>query len=166
MKTLAATFLAAIVLANIVTNEWGLIPIGFGMMTTAGTIFAGLTFALRDSIQDRGGRVAVVALILLGAGLSAAISPALAVASGVAFLASELADMAIYTPLREGGYGRAALASNLVGAIVDTLLFLTLAGFPLSAAPGQVLGKFAVTLPFVALVVHRRRARRPLPATA
>lgn len=162
---LAAAFLGCILAANYVTSNYGMVPVGFGLVATAGTYFAGLTFVLRDSLQDLAGKWAVVAVIVLGAGLSFFVSvPDIAIASGVAFGLSELADLAVYTPLRERGYIRAAIASNVVGALVDTIAFLTIAGFPLTQAlPGQMVGKFAVTAAVVALVVAYR-ARRVVTA--
>jgi uncharacterized PurR-regulated membrane protein YhhQ (DUF165 family) len=157
---LGATFLACILLANYVTTRYGMIPVCFGLVATAGTYLAGVTFVLRDSIQDTAGKYAVIALIVLGAGLSYLVaSPFIALASGVAFLASETADLVVYTPLRERGYVRAAIASNVVGALVDTVLFLWIAGFPLAGAvAGQMVGKLTVTGVTVLLVLGVRGA--------
>lgn len=164
--TFGATFLACILVANYVTTEYGMIPVGFGLVATAGTYLAGLTFVLRDSIQDTAGKYAVLGLIVLGAGLSYLVAaPFIALASGVAFLASETADLIVYTPLRERGYVRAAIASNVVGALVDTVLFLWIAGFPIaSAVAGQMVGKLTVTAITVALVVVARRTRMAVRA--
>lgn len=161
-SVLAVLMLAAILIANFVTSKYGMIPVGFGLMATAGTYLAGLTFILRDSFQDLAGKKATLALILAGAGLSFLVSsPFIALASGLAFLASETADLAIYTPLRKRGYVRAALASNVVGSVVDTLLFLYVAGFPIMAAlAGQLVGKLTVTGVAVALVVALRAKLR------
>lgn len=165
--TVAATlFVAAILLANYVTTQYGFISVGFGLTATAGTYFAGMTFILRDTIQDGLGKYAVLALILISAGVSYLdSSAAIATASGVAFLCSETADLLVYTPLRSRGYVRAALASNLVGSIVDTFLFLWVAGFPIAAAwKGQIVGKMTVTVALLVLVLvfravqNRRRA--------
>ena len=162
---LGAVFLACIIAANYVTTSYGMVPVLPGVVATAGTWFAGLTFVLRDSLQDRAGRRPVVALVIVGAALSAILSPAIALASGVAFLLSELSDLAVYTPLRKRGYVRAAIASNIVGAIVDTVLFLWIAGFPiLVALPGQLLVKVLVTMLGVAVVVLIRRTRQPVAA--
>lgn len=159
-----ALFLGAIVAANYVTARYGLIPVGFGLVTTAGTYFAGVTFIARDAIQDTAGPRWVIGGIIAGAALSAFVSPSLAVASGVAFLCSESADFAIYTPLRERGYVRAAIASNVVGSFVDTVVFLWLAGFPLwSSVPGQMVAKLAVT-GVVIVAVATLRARRAVTA--
>jgi len=167
IKTAAAAgFIATILAANFVTTQYGMVPVGFGLVATAGTYFAGLAFILRDLVQDQAGRLWVSALIVVGAALSFAVSaPAIALASGVAFLLSEAADFAVYTPLRKRGYIKAAVASNIVGAVVDTVLFLTIAGFPLSQAfAGQIVGKTAVTLAVVAAVAVVRYARRPVTA--
>jgi uncharacterized PurR-regulated membrane protein YhhQ (DUF165 family) len=163
-KTIGASvaFLATILAANYVTTEYGMVPVGFGLVATAGTYFAGLAFVLRDTVQDAGGRRLVLALIVAGALLSYLVSdPFIALASGVAFLASETADMAIYTPLRKRGYIRAAIASNVVGAFIDTILFLWIAGFPIAGAvAGQMVGKLLVTAVVVlAVVVVRTRSR-------
>jgi uncharacterized PurR-regulated membrane protein YhhQ (DUF165 family) len=163
--TAALAFIATILAANYITTQYGMIPVGFGLIATAGTYFAGLAFILRDLVQDKAGRKAVVALILAGAVLSYAISsPFIATASAVAFLLSEAADFAVYTPLRRRGYVRAAVASNVVGAVVDTVIFLTIAEFPLSQAfAGQMVGKITVTLVAVGLVAVFR-ARKPVIA--
>lgn len=165
-KTLAAVsagaFLACILIANYVTTEYGMIAVGFGLTATAGTYLAGLTFVLRDAVQDGFGAWATLGLIALGAGLSYFVAdPFIALASGIAFGASEVADLAIYTPLRERGYLIAAIASNVVGAFVDTILFLWIAGFPIrDAIAGQMVGKVAVTAAVVALVVAVRASRK------
>lgn len=164
----AAAFLACIIAANYVTSEYGLIPVGFGLVATAGTYFAGLTFVLRDTVQDGFGKAWTFGLVVIGALLSYLVSdPFIALASGVAFLASEAADLAVYTPLRRRGYLRAALASNVVGAVLDTFLFLWIAGFPVipEAVAGQIVGKLTVTA-VVLLIVGGARAvlRQPVNA--
>lgn len=158
----AAVFVGCIVAANYVTSEYGMVPVGFGLVATAGTYFAGLTFVLRDTVQDGLGKAATMGLIVLGAVVSYAVSdPFIALASGLAFLASETADLMVYTPLRDRGYVRAAVASNVVGALVDTVLFLWIAGFPIRAAfAGQMVGKLLVTLAVVALVATARVRRK------
>jgi queuosine precursor transporter len=153
---LLAIFAALVVTANWVTNEYGM----FHGLFAAGTFAAGMTFLVRDWLQEAGGRWFVLAAILLGAGLSAWWStPTLALASGVAFLVSETSDFLVYTPLRRRTRVGAMLASNTVGAIVDSLLFLTLAGFPIASWGVQAVVKVAVTIPFVLVPLLVRRAR-------
>lgn len=155
----AAGFIACILAANYVTTRYGMVPVGFGLVATAGTYFAGLSFVLRDAVQDAGGKRWVAAVIAIGAVLSFLVSaPFIALASAAAFGLSELSDFAIYTPLRKRGYIRAAVASNVIGAVVDTVAFLAIAGFPVWAGlPGQLAGKFTITLVVVLAVAGARR---------
>lgn len=160
---LALAFLSTILLANYVTTAYGMVPVGFGLMATAGTYFAGLSFILRDAVQDTSGKRSVICFIGSGALLSYLVAdPFIALASGVAFLVAELGDLAVYTPLRKRGYLRAAVVSNVVGTLLDTVLFLSIAGFPVrDAFAGQVVGKLAVTLVAVAIVLAVAVVRSP-----
>lgn len=162
-----AAFLACILAANYVTTRYGMVPVGFGLMATAGTYFAGLSFILRDSLQDATGKRWTLAVITIGAALSFLVAaPFIALASAVAFGLSEAADLAVYTPLRRRGYVRAAVASNIVGALVDSVAFLAIAGFPIrQALAGQMVGKLLITAAVIALVVIVRAvSREPLRA--
>lgn len=164
---IAVGFLSTILLANYATSTWGMVPVSFGLVATAGTYFAGLSFVLRDAVQDAYGKRWAITLVVIGALLSYLIAdPFIALASGVAFLVAELADLAVYTPLRKRGYIRAAIASNIVGALVDTVLFLWIAGFAVwSAVPGQMVAKVAITAAVVGVVVMARAlSRQPLRA--
>ena len=115
------------------------------LVAPAGVYMAGLTFPLRDLVQRGLGRWWGVAAIVLAAGLTYAISPVLAVASGVTFLVSEGLDMAIYTPMARRWFVRGVAVSSVAAAVVDSLLFLALAGIPYSVAlAGQITGKLEV----------------------
>ncbi|MFC7650662.1 VUT family protein [Streptosporangium lutulentum] len=130
-----AAYLATIVAANQLTAQFGPLPMGLGLTATAGTYAAGATLLMRDVAHDIGGRPMVVLAIIGGTILSAVVTtPRLALTSGVAFLVAETADMLIYVPLRRRGWVRAVLVSNLLGSIVDTALFLVIAGLPVLAA--------------------------------
>src|SRR5215813_1505918 len=77
-----------------------LIPVAPGLMAPSGVIMIGIALVLRDLVQRRLGVGVAVVAINVGAALSAMIAPAsLVIASTVAFLMSELADLAVYTPL-------------------------------------------------------------------
>lgn len=158
----SAAFLACIIGANWALATYGIVPLlGTSLMVPAGVYFAGLTFGLRDAVQELGGRAWTVGLIVIGAALSALIDPAFALASGCAFLLSELADLAVYTPLRDRQWIGAVVASNLVGSVVDSLLFLWLAFGSIEFWQGQVIGKMlmtAVALPIVWFARNRRTA--------
>lgn len=157
-------YVLAVVSANYLTDHYGLVSAGFGLTTTAGTYAAAIVLIARNLSQETIGRGGVIALMVVGVALSWWLaSPELAVASGVAFALSESADMGIYTPLRKAGRGRAVAAASVVGAVVDTYAFLYLAGFPASAAPGQLIVKAGMGI-VAALVIGGSGAllRQPL----
>lgn len=67
-------------------------------------------------------------IMLQGDGFEyAAVPLRVAVASGIAFFCAQMLDVAIFDRLREGSWWRAPLASTLVGSVVDTALFFTIA---------------------------------------
>jgi uncharacterized PurR-regulated membrane protein YhhQ (DUF165 family) len=140
-----ATYVAAIVLANWLTATFGLVAVGFGLLVTAGTFAAGFALLARDFVHRFSGARTSVACVLVGAAISWALaSPALAVASVTAFLASEFVDLGVFSRLRGRGFTTGALGSNLVSIPVDTVIFLSIAGFPLTfgAVVGQMIGKW------------------------
>lgn len=154
-----AGYISTIVLANWAIATFGAVPVGLGLLAPAGVYFAGLAFTLRDLTQDQLGRAWTIGAIIGGTLLSVLISPQFAFASGTAFLLSELADFAVYTPLRRRNWLGAIFASNVVGLTLDSALFLTLAFGSLEFLTGQVLGKGWMTLLAVALLWLLRRAR-------
>lgn len=157
-------YIATVVMANVAVIQWGLVPVGFGLVAPAGVYFAGLAFTFRDLTQEALGRRMVVIAVLAGAALSAVLSPALAAASATAFLVSELLDFAVYTPLRKDHFLSAVALSNTVGLLVDSVLFLWLAFGSLAFLPGQVLGKLLMTaLAVTLLAVVRSRRPQTLP---
>lgn len=150
-------YVVAIVGANWAIERFGIVPVGFGLMAPAGVFFAGLCFELRDLLQDTLGRWWAVVAILIGASLSAFISTQFALASGVAFLLGELADFAIYTPMRRRYWLVAMIVANTIGDIVDSAIFLYLAFGSLKFITGQVVGKAYCTLLPVGLLWAIRR---------
>jgi uncharacterized PurR-regulated membrane protein YhhQ (DUF165 family) len=153
-----ALYVGTVFAANWAISHVGFVSVGFGLMAPAGVYFAGLAFTLRDLTHDALGRRAVLLAIAVGAALSALISPALGLASGAAFLLSEGADFAIYSPLRGRHWLGAVALSNTVGLTVDSVLFLWLAFGSLTFLPGQLVGKAWMTALAVALLWGVRRA--------
>lgn len=138
-----AGYIGSIVAANWLTTTYGLVPIGFGLAVTAGTFAAGAALVLRDAVQVTAGKWIVLAAILVGCAVSYVVSdPFIAYASALAFLASELVDFAIFTPLRPRSVALAVVVSSVVSAPVDTVLFLHIAGFGVTWQ--AVLGQFIV----------------------
>lgn len=152
----AVAYIATIILANWSIRAFGVVPVGFGLFAPAGVYWVGLTFTLRDLTQERLGRRATVIAVLIGALVSALVSPQLALASVGAFLVSELLDMAVYTPLRARSWLLAVAASNTVGLVVDSILFLSLAFGSLQYLAGQVVGKAEMTILAVAVLAVTR----------
>lgn len=158
-------YIATIVAANWMTATYGLVPIGFGLMVTAGTFAAGFALVARDWVQTTSPPWVVPVAILAGAVLSAVTSnPAIALASGVAFLCSEAVDWGVFTPLRERSLPGAVIASSVIAAPVDTVLFLWLAGFPVTVP--AVLGQFIVKTAIALVVAGALSVRHESPSHA
>jgi queuosine precursor transporter len=138
------------------------VPVAPGLMAPSGVMMVGVALVLRDLVQRRLGAVMSALAILCGTGLSALLAPpSLVLASGVAFLLSEFADLAVYTPLARRRLVVAVVASSVVGLVVDSIVFLWLAFGSLDFLPGQVVGKswmVLLSIPFVAWL--RRRDER------
>jgi len=153
-------YILSIIGANWAIEHFGVVPVGFGLVAPAGVFFAGFCFELRDLVQDMLGRRWAVIAIVIGAVLSAFVSVHFALASGVAFLLGELADFAIYTPLRQRFWLVAMLVANTIGDVLDSAIFLLLAFGSLEFITGQVIGKAYCTLIPVALLWGLRKLFR------
>jgi queuosine precursor transporter len=161
-----ALYIGTIVAANWAIGAFGIVPVGFGLMAPAAVYFVGLAFTFRDLLQESMGRRATIVAIIVGALLSAVFSPQLALASGVAFLISETADFAVYTPLRERHWLLAVAASNTVGLVLDSVIFLSLAFGSLAFLPGQIVGKAWMTLLAIIVLSLWRKRGKVLPGHA
>lgn len=174
-----AAFIACVPAANWLIGNVGtvcvpqgpcLIPVApFGITAPSGVLMIGLALVLRDLVQRRLGKRWTLGAIIVGAALSGLIAPpALVAASAVAFLLSELADFAVYTPLQKRGLIRAVLLSSLVGLCVDSVVFLYLAFGSLDYLAGQIIGKawmVLLSIPVIRLL-RDRDARLGITAAA
>jgi uncharacterized PurR-regulated membrane protein YhhQ (DUF165 family) len=135
---------------------------GVTLMAPSGVLMIGVALVLRDLVQRRLGVIYSASAVVLGAVLSSVYSPpSLVLASALAFLLSEFADMAVYTPLARRGLVGAVVTSSAVGLVVDSIIFLWLAFGSLEFLAGQVVGKawmVLLSIPFV--MVLRRRDER------
>jgi uncharacterized PurR-regulated membrane protein YhhQ (DUF165 family) len=126
-------------------------------MAPSGVLMIGVALVLRDLVQRRLGVAYSAGAVVVGAALSAAIAPpALALASGTAFLLSELADLAVYTPLARRGLLRAVVVSGMVGLVIDSIVFLWLAFGSLQFLSGQIVGKAWMVLASIPFVMWLR----------
>lgn len=149
-------YLATVPLANWMIRNIGtecipqgpcLVPVGFGLMAPSGVLIVGVALVLRDAVQAMLGVRWALAGITVGIILSALVAPpALVLASALAFGLAELADMGVYTPLRRRNLPVAVLASGIVGAVVDSAVFLYVAFGSLQFIEGQIVGKVWMAL--------------------
>lgn len=159
IATLVA-YIATIPAANLAVTHIGAVPVGFGYEAPAGVYMVGLALVLRDLAREAAGRRAILAAIALGTVVSYFLAdPALAFASAAAFAVAETMDFAVYEPLRTRGLLVAMLASNAVGLVADSLIFLRVAFGSFDFLPGQILGKAWMTLGAIA-VLHFLRRRK------
>ena len=162
-------YVLTVVAANWAIDEFGTVSVGFGLTAPAGVYFAGLAFTLRDITHDTLGRWYVLGGIAAGSVISLVQSDnatipggvtSIAVARAAAFLLSETFDFLVYTPLRERHWIGAVVASNVVGLIADSVLFLWLAFGSMEFLGGQIVGKGWMTVAAVIVLVFWRRATR------
>lgn len=164
----AANWMIGNVGTTCVPNGPCLIPVAPGITAPSGVLMIGLAFVLRDLVQRRLGVRWALLAIAAGTALSVLLAPpALVVASGIAFLLSETADLAVYTPLQRRGLMLAVAASSVVGLIIDSAVFLYLAFGSLAYLEGQIIGKAMMVflaLPFVWWLRQRDRRLGLQPA--
>jgi queuosine precursor transporter len=141
-----------------VPNGPCLVPVAPGIMAPSGVMMVGLALVLRDLVQRRLGVEFGIGAIIVGAAISAGLAPpSLVVASAAAFLLSEFADFAVYTPLARRRLVAAVVASSVVGLVVDSIVFLWLAFGSLEFLIGQIIGKLWMVLFAIPFVVYMRR---------
>lgn len=141
-----------------VPNGPCLVPVAPGLSAPSGVLMIGLALVLRDIVQRRLGASAALGAIAVGALLSGLLAPpAIVVASVAAFLLSELADFAVYTPLQKRNFVAAVAASSLLGLVVDSVVFLQLAFGSLDFLTGQIVGKAWMVLLALPLMHWLRR---------
>ena len=109
--------LGALNLADLLT--WGAFTYPFAFLVTDLT-----NRSLGPAIARRVVLTGFTIAVLLSVWLA---TPRIAIASGTAFLAAQLLDVAIFHRLREGAWWRAPVASTIVASTVDTALFFSLA---------------------------------------
>jgi queuosine precursor transporter len=172
----ALLYIDSVVLANWVVQHYGTIPVGFGYLAPAGVYFVALALVLRDVVQWTMGRapgtapkaaqtLVMLALIGAGAGLSYLVADAkFANASALAFGFSEALDFVLFTAVaylavgdRNPRWARAVFAGGIAGAVLDSVIFLTVAFGSLTFLPGQILGKaYGITAATLVIAALRR----------
>ncbi|MEN2978462.1 queuosine precursor transporter [Tistrella bauzanensis] len=156
---------AAIVVSNILVgfpiNDW----------LTWGAFSYPLAFLVTDLTNRRFGTASARRVVYAGFAIAVVMSlwladPRIAIASGAAFLVSQLMDVAVFDRLRRRPWWQAPLVSSSLASAFDTVLFFTIAflgtGLPwISWAVGDWAVKMAMALAM--LVPYRALMRVLLP---
>lgn len=141
-----------------------LIPVWPGLMAPSAVMIAGAALVLRNGVQAFLGAGYSLLAIAVGTALSALFAqPSLVMASAVAFCFSELADFAVYTPMRRRFPAFSVVLAGLAGSFVDSWIFLTLAFGSIDFIAGQVLGKFWMALAAGVVIRYLRPRLVPQP---
>ena len=99
---------------------------------TWGALTYPVSYFVTDLTNRRFGSGAARRVVLIGFALAVIVSiwlasPRIALASGTAFLVSQLMDVAIFNRLRRRAWWQPPLVSSVLGSFVDTALFFALA---------------------------------------
>ena len=139
--------IGALNLADLLTFAAFTFPVAFLVTDLTNRLFGA---AAARKVVFAGFAIAVLVSIILA-------SPRIAIASGSAFLISQLMDVSIFDKLRSGQWWRAPLISSMVGAVVDTFIFFSFAfaasfsflgaGLDFAAQPAPLFGVLAVEAP-------------------
>ena len=115
------------------------------------------------TLGPKAARIVIAAGFVLAVILSVWLAtPRIALASGVAFLIAQLLDVAVFNRLRAGAWWRAPLASSILGSVVDTALFFSIA-FAATGLPWitWALGDFGIKMLMAALLLLPFRLLMP-----
>lgn len=162
------SYILSIVLGNFLVVWFGIIQVG-PLMFPAGALAIGLTFSLRDFVQREVGHQ-VWYFMILSTIITACMSFVLsnmpippwkvAMASAVAFIASEFIDWLVYTVFKKDIIWRITV-SNLFSTPIDSILFvgITFGSYSFLQPPvyGQAIVKYCSGLLVLPLLIYFRR---------
>ncbi|WP_404451933.1 VUT family protein [Virgibacillus necropolis] len=132
-----ALYLCAIIFANILTARFAPLQMGV-FIIPYGSFLIGVTFVLRDIVQNKYGKKKTYLFIVTALVLSAISSYLLGdtmwivFASAISFAVSETTDTEIYSRLKLSMNAR-ILYSGIVGGILDSSIFVVIGISPLGA---------------------------------
>lgn len=143
-----APFIAAMALVVIVSNVLVQYPFGFfglGEVLTWGAFTYPFAFLVNDLSNRQFGPAAARRVVASGFFIAVILSillasPRIAIASGSAFLVAQLLDTGIFERLRGSVWWRAPFVSTVIGSVVDTAIFFTIAFAPYFAFLDTAIG--------------------------
>ena len=148
-------YIGLVVLVNIGFSYVPMVDLGFGLFSPM-AILVGFIFVIRDFAQRDSGHYVLVAMALATLLSFIMADPFVAVASALAFGASELTDWGIYTATKKPFHQR-VLVSSLISTPIDTAVFLLM----ISGFTGGTFGLMIASKMLAALLiwkVYRERA--------
>ena len=171
MIIIVLTYLSVIVLANVLTVAIPPLHL-LGLLIPTSSWFMGLTFILGNRmVKEKGTNFSNV---MIGAGLVLSsvacfllgYSQAIVIASGVAFLISQLAGTYLYRGLTKLDVRKSNEISSMTGSFIDVILFVVIGLSPLGTnavqwiqIPNAVLGQLIVqlTVQYIAIQIMNKR---------
>lgn len=124
--------MAATVAASNVLVQYPFAHFGFQDLLTWGAFTYPVAFLVTDLANRNHGAAAARKVVYVGFAMAVLLSiwlatPRIALASGTAFLVAQLIDVLVFDRLRARVWWQAPLVSSLIGAVVDTVLFFSIA---------------------------------------
>ncbi|MGF1444576.1 MAG: queuosine precursor transporter [Pikeienuella sp.] len=132
MGEMRGVFLGIMAMAVVVTASNILVQYPLGQWLTWGALTYPFAFLITDICNRLMGPAPARLVVFAGFTLAVALSiwlatPRIAFASGAAFLAAQLLDVAVFHRLRAGSWWRAPLISSTLASLLDTAIFFSLA---------------------------------------
>jgi queuosine precursor transporter len=145
--------MAAVVAASNYLVQFPFAHLGLQDLLTWGAFTYPVAFLVNDLTNRRFGPQAARKVVFAGFALAVLLSvwlatPRIAIASGSAFLAAQLLDVAIFDRLRKRAWWKAPFVSTLIGSAFDTVLFFSLAFAAPFALLDTIFGMEDGSLPF------------------
>lgn len=124
--------MAAIVAASNFLVQFPFDHFGLGEILTWGAFTYPIAFLVNDLTNRHHGVGAARKVVLAGFVIAVVLSvwlatPRIAIASGTAFLAAQMLDATVFNALRRSAWWRAPLVSTVIGSVIDTAIFFSLA---------------------------------------
>ena len=124
--------MAAVVAASNYLVQFPFDHLGLGELLTWGAFTYPIAFLINDLTNRQLGPSSARGVVFAGFALAVLLSivlatPRIAIASGVAFIVAQLLDTGIFDRLRTQAWWRAPLISSLIGSVIDTILFFSIA---------------------------------------